>query len=61
MKQDTATLKTLKALLLKGTVWIEDDEYLGRASDGVVISLGVVGHESGAERYLRANPIPDKW
>ncbi len=58
MKPKTPTLDALIAL---GTVWIEDCDYVGRASDGTVVSLGSVYDAGGTEGYLCEYSTPDTW
>jgi hypothetical protein len=55
------TFPTLAALLAQGTVWCEDGSYVGKAADGVVVSVGTVGCEKQTESYLSANPTPADW
>ena len=52
---------TLDRLLQSGDIWIERGEYIGRASDGIIVSIGTIGFEQDAERYLRARPDPKDW
>ena len=54
-------MTTLDALIAAGTVWVDDGEYVGRASDGTEVSLGYVGDEPAVARYLAANPTPERW
>jgi hypothetical protein len=52
---------TLSKLLVAGTITIDKGEYIGKASDGVTVSIGTCGYEDAAERYLAARPTPDLW
>ena len=61
MKSKTSKFPTLDALIKQGTVWQEGYQYLGRASDGTVVSIGTTNYERNAEYYLAANPTPDLW
>jgi hypothetical protein len=54
----TPTLDRLKA---EGLVWVENGEYVGRAADGAIVSVGSIHDEVGTERYLRAHPSPEQW
>ena len=60
-KKHENTEKKLQEYINNGTIWIEDDEYVGKASDGIIVGLGSVGEEERMERYLKACPTPDKW
>lgn len=51
----------LDSLLASGVVWVEGSDYIGRASDGVVVSIGIVGMERTAEDYLKIHSTPDTW
>ncbi len=51
----------LEALLRSGAVWIEDEEYLGTASDGETVFLGSEGLEDSIYRYLSDRPLPEQW
>jgi hypothetical protein len=49
----------LDKLLSDGLVWLEGGEYVGRATDGVVVRLGEFGEEEIMEVYFAdgfANP-----
>ncbi len=52
---------TLQEYLANGTVWIEGSDYVARASDGVIVSIGNVGREEQVEAYLADNPAPSDW
>jgi hypothetical protein len=49
----------LDKLLDSNDVWIEKDEYVGRAGDGTIVSLGL--DKLKVERYLRSYPNPTDW
>ena len=51
----------LEKLLAEGIIWVEELNYVGRASDGVIVGLGAVGHEKALELYLATHPTPDTW
>lgn len=52
----------LTTLLESRTIWLSnDDGYLGRASDGTVVTLGNAGDEERLLRYLRDHPTPKDW
>lgn len=55
------TTPLLDHLLKDGSVWLDGREYVGRATDGVEVSLGSLGDEEWIEKYLSANPTPDTW
>jgi hypothetical protein len=57
----TCFLKHVKNSLAvnRKDVWIEKGEYVGRASDGTIVSLGLDKLE--VERYLRSYPNPTDW
>jgi hypothetical protein len=47
-----------------GIIWREGREYLGRAADGVVVTLGMCDDVDDAyalECYLQEHPTPDTW
>lgn len=47
-----------------GTAWAEGVQYgewVGRASDGVEVGLGMVCSEDQIERYLTAHPTQGDW
>lgn len=56
-----STMETVRALLADGTIRVEGREYVGTASDGVVVSLGSVGEERQLLAYLLAHPSPETW
>ena len=51
----------LDALIIKRKIWFDDNgqEFVGLASDGVIVSLGY--DEMSIENYLFHCPTPDKW
>ena len=51
----------LKELMESGIIWIEDGTYIGMASDGVEVQLGIVGEEKRLEKYLEACPETNQW
>ncbi len=57
----------LDECIKKGWVWVEDStidgiaEYLGKAKDGTIVNMGIVGEESALERYLSEMMSPDLW
>lgn len=42
----------LARLVVEGSIWIEDGEYVGRADDGTVCVLGTVAFPETVERTL---------
>jgi hypothetical protein len=40
---------------------VENGEYIGQALDGVFVQLGYTHDKTRVEKYLMANPTPDKW
>jgi hypothetical protein len=62
-KQGRKTQQTpiLNSLIIKGLVKWEANahQYIGRASDGVLVNLGY--NSALAERYLSAHPCPELW
>lgn len=54
-------MDNLEKLLLSGDVWIEGTDYVGRASDGVIVSLGRTDERLSVEAYLETNPLPKNW
>jgi hypothetical protein len=55
-------MNILADLITRGIVWIErGQEYVGRASDGVLVTLGSVGDEKQIIAYLTEHPTPDSW
>ena len=51
----------LKMLLANKIIEIEDNYYIGKASDGIWVQLGEIGAEDQLELYLETYPTPDKW
>ena len=51
----------LKKLLKDKIIFIEEDYYVGKASDNEEVILGNVGYEDDIEKYLKAHPTPDTW
>ena len=51
----------LEFLLALGTLWVEGREFVGRASDGVVVSLGGLDERKQIEAYLLEHPTPETW
>ena len=51
----------LGRLLGNKVIAIEDNYYIGKASDGVWVQLGEVGREKDLEEYLASCPTPDRW
>lgn len=47
--------------LKEGKIWVENGEYVGRASDGVIVNLGAVGCEANLTLYLIIRPDPKDW
>jgi len=43
------------------TIFIENKEYIGKASDGAEVNLGNVGDELKLYSYLESHPKPDTW
>jgi hypothetical protein len=52
---------TMFKLIQQGVIYVRDGEFFGKASDGVEVTFGDSWNLTNAERYLRANPTPDKW
>lgn len=51
----------LDKFLDDGIVWVEDGEYVGKASDGTVVSLGNFHDPGIVEIYLKHNQDPSNW
>jgi len=51
----------IKFLIANKVIEIEDNYYIGKASDGVWVQLGEVGYEEELNKYLDACPTPDRW
>ena len=54
-------MTALETLIDAGSVHIEDDAYIGTASDEVDVVLGNVGNESTVLLYLAQFPAPSDW
>jgi hypothetical protein len=52
--------KILKTYLESGIVWIENNEYVGKGKDGVIVNIGCVGYEEDIISYLE-NVSPENW
>jgi len=54
---------TLDRLIEEGLVWIEGNDYVGKAADGETVSFGLADdrNKKNVERYLKANPKPEDW
>jgi hypothetical protein len=44
-----------------GRIRLEDQEYIGKAADGVEVKVGTLGYESRLEEYLITHPDPMDW
>lgn len=53
------TTPILSRLIIRGVVWERNGEWVGRAADGMVVSLGST--PADAENYLSQHPIPEDW
>ena len=42
-------------------IWVDGYEYFGKASDDIVVNIGMVGREDQVEKYLNNNPEPKDW
>jgi hypothetical protein len=52
----------LAKLIDAGLIWLDDQTYVGRASDGVVVQFGLLGmDEQHIEHYLSDYPGPENW
>lgn len=51
----------LSSLLERRTIYVDNEEYVGVASDGTKLGMGVVGAERNLESYLKEHPTPDTW
>jgi len=51
----------LSAFLHSKEIQIEDNYYIGLASDNTWVQIGEVGYEDEAEKYLAACPKPSDW
>ena len=51
----------LYQLIKSGAIYLGDDVYYGKASDGLEVVLGSLGREWQIEVYLEKYPTPDKW
>jgi hypothetical protein len=61
-KLDPTKYPTLYSLIEQGLVWLdENNEYVGRASDGIEVSIGSIHDRERCERYLKDRPSPDRW
>jgi hypothetical protein len=60
MARNAAT-PTLDRLLADGVVWQEGRDYVGRAGDGVIVSVGSVDSPASTEDYLYTHPSPCDW
>jgi len=60
-KKGVTVYVELARAVLAGRVWRDGSSYIGKAGDGTVVSLGIVGCEDKVERYLAANPDPNRW
>ena len=49
----------LDALVTQGLIRLTPDGFVGKASDGVEVSMGIEAAQ--VERYLAHNPSPDRW
>lgn len=56
-----ASTPTLDRLLAEGLVWTEESDFVGRAADGTIVSLGMVDRPDWTEDYLTERPTPDLW
>lgn len=69
IKKMKAQWPILGSLMESGVIYREGNEYVGKASDGAIVSLGystrdLTGRWSGEEaleNYLRSHPTPDTW
>jgi len=52
-------METLRDLMDKGIVWVENSYYVGLASDGEIVQLG--HDEQDTIVYLTDHPTPDTW
>jgi len=51
----------LASLIEQNLVCKEGSEYVGLASDGLLVSLGNIVEPHLVEKYLQARPTPDLW
>jgi len=51
----------LEQLIKSGDIFLDEDEYVGIASNGDEVSLGYVGQELRIEYYLQSHPTSNTW
>ena len=51
----------LASLLANGTIQCRQDEYIGRAADGVEVLFGLIGEERAIDDYLKTHYLPSDW
>jgi hypothetical protein len=51
----------LTKLMDNGDIFLDGETYVGKASDGVEVQIGMVGEEDRIEKYLKSYPSPDTW
>lgn len=49
----------LDKLIADGIVWVDGNEYVGRASDGAEVNIG--WNRKSAETYVEFHPSPAEW
>jgi hypothetical protein len=60
MKKETSSF-LLQLLIAEGRIWLDEEDYVGKAADGVIVSLGVLGGEKQLSEYLSTHPDPEDW
>jgi hypothetical protein len=51
----------LRKLVQSGDIFVDKDEYVGKAADGEEVSLGSTHDPAQVERYLQSYPGPKDW
>lgn len=51
----------LQKLIKAKKIFIDNGEYVGKASSGEEVSLGSIGDEKSVEKYLKSHPDPKDW
>jgi len=51
----------LENLIAMKLIYLDENEYVGIASDGTEVNLGYIGNEKRIEYYLQSNPTPSTW
>jgi hypothetical protein len=57
----TKRFPRLSTHISHGTIFVADGAYNGRASDGEIVQIAIIGEEKSAERYLETHNSPEQW